>query len=146
MKTIITAVLAGGVLAAAGASTIGQDEPTATATPRVQSKPAVAALVTPNSLYAATGAPPVVVFGVTGSLGIGGGHTAAGPGATPIGAGTPATVTDRDGSVMSSSLFFAPTTISRTVLPSSDSHPVVAVTPVAGGFPGCSAPPARFWG
>jgi hypothetical protein len=52
---MMTAVLAGGVLAAAGVATVGLDEPTPTSTPRVQSKPTVAALVTPNSLYAATG-------------------------------------------------------------------------------------------
>jgi hypothetical protein len=52
---MMTAVLAGGVLAAAGVATVGHDEPTPTSTPRVQSKPTVAALVTPNSLYAATG-------------------------------------------------------------------------------------------
>jgi hypothetical protein len=84
MKTVITAVLAGGVLAAASAGAIGQHEPTAVVNPRVPSTSAVAALVTPNSLYAATVAPPVPVFGTNGSLGIGGGHTAAGPGALQV--------------------------------------------------------------
>ena len=46
MKTVITAVLAGGVLAAASVCTIGADEPTAAAKPRGESTPAVAAQVT----------------------------------------------------------------------------------------------------
>jgi hypothetical protein len=40
MKATIIAVLAGGVLAAAGVVAIGQDEPTAVVNPRVQSTPA----------------------------------------------------------------------------------------------------------
>jgi hypothetical protein len=147
MKAVITAVLAGGVLAAAGAGTIGHNEPTATATPRMQIKPAVAALVTPNSLYAATVAPPAVVFGTHGSLGIGGGRTAAGPGANPSGAGSPVAVSDRDGSMMSTSLFFAPTTYARPTATPPDSRPPGFVAPVPGTpLPGLFSPTGAFLG
>ena len=105
MKSVITAVLA-----AAGAGTIGQDEPTAPTTPRVQSKPAVAALVTPNSLYAATGAPPVVAFGANGSLGIGGGHTAAGSSSPRDTAAVQARATS---DIKLVETFFAPTVYAR---------------------------------
>jgi len=127
MKAMMTAVLAGGVLVAAGVASVGHDEPTPTSAPRVQGKPTVAALVTPNRLYAATGAPPVVVFGTNGSLGIGGAHTAAGPGATPIDRPTPAAV-DHDRGLMSTSMFFAPTTFARPASTPSDSRSAVSVS------------------
>jgi hypothetical protein len=127
-------VLAGGVLAAAGVVAIGQDEPTAVVNPRVQSTPAVAALATPNSLYAATVSPPIVAFGANGTLGIGGGHTAAGPGATSSGVGTPVTVSDRDGTPMSTSLFFAPTTYARPASRPSDPRQAGSGTPIPGVF------------
>jgi hypothetical protein len=145
MKAMMTAVLAGGVLVD-GVASVGHDEPTRTSTPRVQGKPTVAALVTPNSLYAATGAPPVVVFGTNGSLGIGGAHTAAGPGATPSDRQIPATV-DHDPSLMSTSMVFAPTTFARPASPSSDSRSAVSVAPVpAVGIPGLFSPTGAFLG
>jgi hypothetical protein len=145
MKAMMTAVLAGG-LVAAGVASVGHDEPALTNTPRVQGKPTIAALVTPNSLYVATGAPPVVVFGTNGSLGIGGGHTAAGPGGTPIDRQIPATV-DHDPSLMSTSMFFAPTTFARPASPLSDSRSTVSVAPVPGvGIPGLFSPTGAFLG
>jgi hypothetical protein len=71
---------------------MGPDQPTTAAKPRVESTPAVAVQVTPNSLHAVTGAPPSVVFGANGSLGIGGGHTAVGPSAPRATATIPTTV------------------------------------------------------
>ncbi len=72
-KTMIAAALTAGVLAAAGATVSDEAEPADVAKPipRGQSTAAVAALITPNTLYAATGAPPIAMFGPTGSLGIG---------------------------------------------------------------------------
>jgi hypothetical protein len=137
MRAMITAVLAGGVLAAS-VGTCGQDEPTAADTPRVESTLAVAALVTPNSLYAATGAPPVVVFGANGSLAIGGGHTAARPGAP---SSTTAIPTRGGSDFATIETLFAPTVYARpTAAPTSGGSTRLA--PTAFGAP--NANPADF--
>lgn len=71
----IAAALTVGLLAAGGTTVIDKAQPADAVEPvsRGQSTPAIAALVTPNTLYAAAGAPPIVMFGTNGSLGIG--HT-----------------------------------------------------------------------
>ena len=72
--TMITAVLAAGVLAAASSATQVSERPTASLRPAVHgadaSKPVLAAVVTPNSLFAAVGAPQILVLGPGGSLAI----------------------------------------------------------------------------
>jgi len=85
-KTMIAAAMTAGVLAAAGATVIDKAEPADVTKPisRGQSTPAIAALVTPNTLYAATGAPPIVMFGPNGSLGIGRTPAVAEPGGISV--------------------------------------------------------------
>lgn len=81
-KTAITAALTAGVLAAAGTVTPG-DETSTTRTPESasligpSSAPILAAVATPNSLYAAGGAPQVSVLAQAGS-GVPAGGTASG--------------------------------------------------------------------
>src|SRR6476469_488629 len=71
-KARITAALAVGVLAAAGTSPVDETQPAPAAKPAqhvagVLAVPALATVVIPNSLYAATGGPPVAVLRPSGS-------------------------------------------------------------------------------
>ena len=73
------------------------------------------ALVTPNSLYAATGRPPIVLLGSNGSLALPDGYLVAPVEAGPSGVETvvPAATGDGAGLLMPS-LSFAPPTLSRS--------------------------------
>jgi hypothetical protein len=104
-KAVIGAVLAGGLLAAATASATGQGEPTATANPLSERTPAVAALFTPKSLYAAISGPPHVVPSANGSFAISGGPMAA-VSTAPRG---DAVVSTGGDATVSIETFFAPT-------------------------------------
>src|SRR2546421_5833784 len=87
--TMITAVLAAGVLAAASSATQVSQQPTASLRSAVHdadgSKPVLAAVVTPNSLFAAVGAPQILVLGPGGSLAVGSAGEAAPVPITPTG-------------------------------------------------------------
>ena len=94
-------------------------------------------------MYAVTGAPPIVVFGANGSLGIGGGHTAAGPSAPRATATIPTTVSS-DISLVET-LFF-PTVYARSgARPSHGDSVRTGDTPVAfvahNANPANAAPP-----
>src|SRR5690349_25036403 len=71
-RMVLTAALAVGAVAAAGSGAMGNAQhPEPTAAPQsVKRAPALVALVTPNNLYAAAGAPPVVIVGPHGSVAV----------------------------------------------------------------------------
>jgi hypothetical protein len=124
-RTMITAALAAGVLAAAGTASLGVAPPAPTDRPATQgvstSAPLLAAVVTPNSLFGAGGAPQVLVLAPGGSLGLGGGAAPVSGGVTPgslIGAFTPS----GSGGAAAGPNFFAPTVFAGT-----------AATPTGGG-------------
>src|ERR1700742_4488086 len=114
-KGLITCAVSAVVVAAAGAAA-HPGIPSSTATTRhaesvanSSAAPELTALVTPNRLYEATGAPPVVALGPSGSL------------ALPDGYYVAAVPTPRDAATVANpSLSFAPETLSRsTPLPDS---------------------------
>jgi hypothetical protein len=119
-KAVIGAVLAGGLLAATTASATGQGEPTSTAKPLSERTPAVAALFTPNSLYAATSGRPHVVPSANGSFAISGGPMAA-VSTAPRG---DAVVSTGGAATVSIETFFAPTIFANPAAPrASLAHP-----------------------
>ncbi len=136
MPTIHTSMLAAAALAAgmivAASNSAVAATPSATGTAAAQhmsTMPALAAVVTPNSLYAATAAPPVVVLGPNGSLALPDGYfvAAVATGSSDVGA-----------VVSNPSLSFAPTTLARTT---SSSGGGGAVTTPAGFEPTVFATP-----
>ena len=144
----LTAAVAVGVLAAAGTSAIDGTQLTPAAKPAHQvaqetAMPALAAVVTPNSLYAATGAPPVVVLGPSGSLVLPAGYVVA-PVAT--GSGGVSAVTPTGGSRGSSAaanptLSFSPAMLARSTSSPSDGG---AGPILAGSGPAAFASSASF--
>ena len=131
-KKLITGAVGAVVVAAAAAAAPLEpaSTPTAKHTPYVATSsvtPALTALVTPNSLYAAAGEPQVVVLGQNGSLALPIGYFVA-PVETRAGgvsALVPATGS-ASAVVANPSLSFAPTTVSRS-------------TPSTGGGDGATA-------
>ena len=73
-KTLLTCAVSAVVMAAAGAAAVPGIQSSAVTTRHTGSvanssaTPALTALITPNRLYAATGAPPVVALGPSGSV------------------------------------------------------------------------------
>jgi hypothetical protein len=100
--SMLAAALAAGMIAAPGTD----------AAQHMSTMPALAAVVTPNSLYAATAAPPVVVLGPNGSMTLPDGYFVA---AVPKGSDGPGAVVAAGGGAMVSnpSLSFAPATLAR---------------------------------
>jgi len=117
-KTLVTCAVSAVVVAAAGAAAL-PDTPSlntrhTASVANSSATPALTALVTPNRLYAATGAPPVVTLGPSGSLAYPDGYFVA-----PV--ANAAEPQDNGATVANPSLSFAPETFSRsTSLPDSD--------------------------
>ena len=110
-RMLAATALTAGVIAAAGTGAVAAtpSAPGTTPAQRVSAVPSLTAVVTPNSLYAATGRPPAAVFGPNGSLALPAGYFVA-----PV-----ATASSGVGAVVSNpSLSFSPTTLARTTLSS----------------------------